>query len=266
MVEYAYDTRGMVLNVTGSMAGTWQDSAFPRRNVYEEETELYYLMTRYFNSKSIRFINSDNYVSSSQDLVDQCSFLYCGNNPICREDRTGEFFNTLFGAIIGAAWAVITKDEKETVGQAILRGAATGALAGAGLDVCIATAGAGGIAIAAVAGAAGGALDTAWEASNNGRDASAGEIIIGGVVGGSMNMLFGASGREVGRAVGTKAKQVILAMKKNTMRSISGKSGRIIGKKVATEVFKNVLSSGSQAVFGKVYSMIGSSMLAEFTQ
>ena len=59
---------------------------------------------------------------------------------------------------------------------------------------------------------------------------------------------------------------MILAMKKNTMRSISGKSGRIIGKKVATEVFKNVLSSGSQVVFGKVYSMIGSSMLAEFTQ
>ena len=58
------------------------------------------------------------------------------------------------------------------------------------MDVCIATAGAGGIAIAAVAGAAGGALDTAWEASNNGRDASAGEIIIGGVVGGSMNMLL----------------------------------------------------------------------------
>ena len=65
------------------------------------------------------------------------------------------------------------------------------------MDVCIATAGAGGIAIAAVAGAAGGALDTAWEASNNGRDASAGEIITGGVVGGSMNMLFGASGREL---------------------------------------------------------------------
>ena len=58
-------------------------------------------------------------------------FAYCNNNPIIRVDASGEFFNTICGAVIGGAIAALTCGEGETPAQAFMRGAVTGAIAGA---------------------------------------------------------------------------------------------------------------------------------------
>ena len=75
------------------------------------------------------------------------------------------------GAVVRAVVAVVSKSDGETVEEALIRGATTGAIAGAALDISIATAGtAAPIAIAALGGFASSALDTAWEAKNKGED------------------------------------------------------------------------------------------------
>ncbi len=84
VVEYTYDAWGNVLTKTGSLAstlGTVQPFRY-RGYVYDEETELYYLRSRYYKSKWNRFLNADS-------LVRENLFCYCRNNTIIKVDRNG---------------------------------------------------------------------------------------------------------------------------------------------------------------------------------
>ena len=57
--------------------------------VYDEETKLYYLQSRYYNPEICRFISADAFVSTVQGILGYNMFAYCGNNPVMRVDRTG---------------------------------------------------------------------------------------------------------------------------------------------------------------------------------
>jgi len=50
--------------------------------VYDEETGLYYLRSRYYDLHQCRFINSDS-------IIQQNLFFYCDNNPIAKYDENG---------------------------------------------------------------------------------------------------------------------------------------------------------------------------------
>ena len=60
-----------------------------RSYVYDEETGLYYLQSRYYNPEIGRFINADALVSTGQGLLGNNMFAYCRNNPVCRKDIPG---------------------------------------------------------------------------------------------------------------------------------------------------------------------------------
>ena len=60
-----------------------------RSYVYDEETGLYYLQSRYYNPEIGRFINADALVSTGQGLLGNNMFAYCLNNPIMFADSTG---------------------------------------------------------------------------------------------------------------------------------------------------------------------------------
>ena len=60
-----------------------------RGYVYDQETGLYYLQSRYYNPEWGRFISADTYVSTGQGLLGNNMFAYCGNNPVKMYDKTG---------------------------------------------------------------------------------------------------------------------------------------------------------------------------------
>ncbi len=59
--------------------------------MYDEDTTLYYLQTRYYDPTTGRFINADDtaFISSSGTVLSCNIFVYCENNPINLYDYTG---------------------------------------------------------------------------------------------------------------------------------------------------------------------------------
>ena len=92
VVEYTYDAWGNPLTITGTLADTLGklNSLRYRSYVYDTETELYYLQSRYYNPKTGRFINADGYTSTGQRLIGNNMLAYCLNNPVVYVDETGE--------------------------------------------------------------------------------------------------------------------------------------------------------------------------------
>ena len=94
VVTYTYDAWGNPLTTTGSLATTLgeQNPLRYRGYVYDTETGLYYLQSRYYNPGWGRFINADAYLSTGQGFNGHNMFAYCGNNPISRYDVGGMFW------------------------------------------------------------------------------------------------------------------------------------------------------------------------------
>ena len=147
VVEYTYDAWGQLLSMTGSRANDL-GKANPlryRSYVYDDETGMYYLGSRYYNPTMCRFINADSVSvvhEASGKLTDKNLFAYCDKNPVMRKDGGGEFWTVLAGAVIGAvtnvATTIITSaitgdkiDARDIVVSAI-SGVASGALASTG--------------------------------------------------------------------------------------------------------------------------------------
>ena len=62
-----------------------------RGYVYDNETELYYLQSRYYDPDVGRFINADAFASTSQGILGNNMFAYCRNNPVSRIDPSGTY-------------------------------------------------------------------------------------------------------------------------------------------------------------------------------
>ena len=84
VVQYKYDAWGRIISKMGSLAstlGTVQPFRY-RGYVYDEETGLYYLRSRYYIPSLCRFINSDSLLSTNL-------FAYCNNQPTLCVDSNG---------------------------------------------------------------------------------------------------------------------------------------------------------------------------------
>lgn len=97
VVSYTYDAWGAPTGTTGTLAATLGVlNPFRYRGyVYDEETELYYLQSRYYRAEFVRFLNADIYVSTGQGLLDSNMFMYCLNSPVFQHDATGTSTSTL---------------------------------------------------------------------------------------------------------------------------------------------------------------------------
>ena len=84
VVEYTYDAWGKPTGKTGTMAGTLGTvQPFRYRGyVFDEETGLYYLRSRCYNSNWQRFVCADHIINFNL-------FIYCNNTPIVLFDQDG---------------------------------------------------------------------------------------------------------------------------------------------------------------------------------
>ena len=107
VVEYRYDSWGKLLSTSGSLASTLgKNNPFRYRGyVYDEETEFYYVQSRYYNPEIGRWINADTtdvlslpYYHPGQYNL----FSYCNNNPVNDRDDDGQL-SWLAKIAIGAA-------------------------------------------------------------------------------------------------------------------------------------------------------------------
>ena len=89
VVEYKYDAWGKLLSTTGTLADTLgKRNPFRYRGyVYDEESGLYYLRSRYYNPEWDRFVNADSAIIPGILLTN--SFSYSSNNPVKRIDASG---------------------------------------------------------------------------------------------------------------------------------------------------------------------------------
>jgi len=91
VVEYTYDAWGNLISTTGTKATTLgvHNPLRYRGYVYDVETGLYYLQSRYYNPAMGRFVNADAFASTGQGVLGNNMFAYCNNNPINFVDPSG---------------------------------------------------------------------------------------------------------------------------------------------------------------------------------
>ena len=110
-VTYSYDAWGNVLSTEGGLKNTIgkYNPLRYRGYVYDAETGLYYVSSRYYDPEIGRWINADNQISTGSDLTGLNLYAYCGNNPVNRNDPTGEaWWHWALGAAVVAVAAVAT--------------------------------------------------------------------------------------------------------------------------------------------------------------
>ena len=146
VASYSYNAWGKVLTATGSMAAI--NPIRYRGYYYDSDTELYYLLSRYYDPEICRFLNADNQLVTDE-LTGINLFAYCGNNPVSREDTSGDIWVTvgvmaiggLIGAAIGAVSSAITQQALtgtvnwKSVGVAAATGFVSGAVAASPLKI-----------------------------------------------------------------------------------------------------------------------------------
>ncbi len=187
--------------------------------VYDTETGLYYVSSRYYDPEIGRFINADTtdiLTATPMGLTDKNLFAYCDNNPIVRVDCGGDFWNTIIGAAAGAVVGGITAAIMRTdIAAGIASGALSGAISGAAVDITIATGGVGLVAFAGVAigSGCGGAAGSYVSQRMNGirhEDVDWGTVAIDGVWGAVGGMLSFGMADIGGRACKTLAENLAL--------------------------------------------------------
>ena len=181
VVEYKYSAWGMPISTTGSMAGTL-GTLNPFRYcsyVYDTESGLYHLQSRYYNPQIQRFINSDAFISEEPDLLITNLYAYCLNAPVNNADDEGTWSLP--------NWAKVAIGTVLIVGAAVVATVATGGVA------CFAAGAAIGAAKGAISGAVGGAISGviqnrietgSWEGSLEAAVDGAADGFLSGAIGG----------------------------------------------------------------------------------
>ena len=147
VVQYTYDAWGKILTTTGSMASTLgaHNPLRYRGYVYDTETTLYYLQSRYYDPEMGRFINGDALASTGQGVLGNNMFAYCQNNPVSGYDPTG--FVDWGGVLVGIG---ILGIGALALSAALLLAPTAGPLVGAVLSTVGLAAGAGAVETGAV--------------------------------------------------------------------------------------------------------------------
>ena len=93
VVEYAYDAWGkpvVVRTLTTAYETLAKLNPFKYRGyIWDQEMELYYILSRYYNSQEGRFINADTVLGAVSSICSHNVFSYCYNDAPAYKDPAG---------------------------------------------------------------------------------------------------------------------------------------------------------------------------------
>ncbi len=140
VVRYQYNSWGKVTS-TQDTSGVFLATLNPfcyRKYVYDPETELYCLGSRYYDPEVGRFVNADDpgvTFAKPQELGSKNLYAYCDNNPIVRQDYDGEIpIPCIVGAVVGAVvsgFSYVLTSGGEIDGVELAKSCLVGAVSGA---------------------------------------------------------------------------------------------------------------------------------------
>ena len=116
VMEYTYDAWGKILRAI-DYNDFYEVADFNplryRGYVYDMETGLYYLQSRYYDPEIGRFINADAFVSTGQGVLGNNMFAYCGNNPVNNVDPLGTCYYNAKGQWCHDNWEYLGGYERK---------------------------------------------------------------------------------------------------------------------------------------------------------
>ena len=140
VVRYQYNSWGKVTS-TQDTSGVSLATLNPfryRKYVYDPETGLYCLGSRYYDPEVGRFVNADDpgtIFAKPQELYNKNLYAYCDNNPVIREDIQGYFpIPCIVGAVVGAVvsgFSYVLSSGGEIDGVELAKSCLVGAVSGA---------------------------------------------------------------------------------------------------------------------------------------
>lgn len=104
---YKYDIWGNLLESTGSIenpftyGGQWG-------YVYDSESSLYFLKTRYYDSSIGRFTSRDRFAGFENDSDSQNRYVYCQNDPVGNVDPSGQTTKSVLIGIFSIVSSVLS--------------------------------------------------------------------------------------------------------------------------------------------------------------
>ena len=102
VASYVYDAWGNIKDTKGEPTIRELNPIRYRGYVYDTETGLYYLQSRYYDPFTGRFLNADIYCDTNTGTpLSTNIFAYCENNPISNADESGYIAANVIGAVIG---------------------------------------------------------------------------------------------------------------------------------------------------------------------
>lgn len=100
LVEYYYNEWGNVIEISGDQELGELNPIRYRGYYQDNETGFYYLQSRYYDTETKRFLNTDNQLDFEADHAQGNLFTYAANNSVMRTDPTGESSVTLYIGVV----------------------------------------------------------------------------------------------------------------------------------------------------------------------
>lgn len=120
VAHYAYDAFGNIKEFQPDNLISQINPFRYRGYYYDTETSLYYLMSRYYDPETGRFISADSIEYLDPETLGGLNlYAYCGNNPVMMTDETGTMPKWLKWLIAGATTLILVAG---AVGLTIISG------------------------------------------------------------------------------------------------------------------------------------------------
>lgn len=128
VVSYTYDAWGNLKSIkdangikveSNDIASIGNINPYRYRGYrYDNETGMYYLQSRYYNTDWDRFINADGIANGNENLIEFNMFAYCANNPVNKFDPSGSIIWDIIDVVsyLDSVKNAYTKPSWENVG------------------------------------------------------------------------------------------------------------------------------------------------------